>query len=499
MKSHYKLFFVISTWAFATNAFAQDQAPESFTLQQCIDYALENAVSARNAALDQKAASERVKEVTGIGLPQVSASSNITHNIQLQRFFGLYATAQGFAGTHKETDPNNPNAQIDVPNINLAGVAPTDVVAMQSFFQLKSSATASLSASQMIFNGSYFVGLKASKTYRELSEKTANQTKEVIIQQITKAYYNVLINKERLALFTNNIARVDSLLRNTIALHQNGFAESIDVDRIRVTFNNIKSEQEKFSRLNELSVELLKFQMNYPMEKSIAASGNIEDVQIETSTANYEKDWDYKVRPDYKVLETNKRLQELNIRNAYSGSLPTITAIGNYGYNTQSADVAGLFKTNTHLNEQTINGVAIGPDKWYSYSSYGINFNMPLFTGLQRHHQIQQQKLTLMKIENNFNLLKQNINLEVKQSSTNFENAITSLSSQKENMDLANKVAKVTKTKYEQGIGSNLEVVDAENSLRQAQTNYYSALFDAMVAKVDLDKAYGKLLPTYSK
>ena len=119
---------------------------------------------------------------------------------------------------------------------------------------------------------------------------------------------------------------------------------------------------------------------------------------------------------------------------------------------------------------------------------------MNIFTGFQRQYKIQQEKLTLQKVENGFRTLKESINLETKQASINFENAITSLTSQKENMELANKVARVTKIKYEQGVGSNIEVVDAENSLRTAQTNYYNALFDAMIAKVDIDKAYGKIL-----
>jgi outer membrane protein TolC len=120
---------------------------------------------------------------------------------------------------------------------------------------------------------------------------------------------------------------------------------------------------------------------------------------------------------------------------------------------------------------------------------------MNIFTGFQRQFKIQQEKLTLQKIDNGFKSLKQGIDLQTKQASISFENAITSLNSQSENMELASNIARITKIKYEQGVGSNLEVVDAENSLRQAQTNYYSALFDAMVAKVDLDKAFGKLLP----
>jgi outer membrane protein TolC len=231
--------------------------------------------------------------------------------------------------------------------------------------------------------------------------------------------------------------------------------------------------------------------MNYPIDKPIDIIGKIEEVKIDSDLVNYRDGWDYKQRPDYKILEANQRLQQLNIKNQYAGALPTISGFANLGYFTQSNGIGGIFTTNTNVKD---NG-SIGPDKWYGYSLFGVTLSMNIFTGFQRQFKIQQEKLTLQKIDNGFKSLKQGIDLQTKQASISFENAITSLNSQSENMELASNIARITKIKYEQGVGSNLEVVDAENSLRQAQTNYYSALFDAMVAKVDLDKAFGKLLP----
>jgi outer membrane protein TolC len=448
----------------------------SFTLQQCIDYAIKNSINAQNAELDQRIASSKVKETVGLGLPQISATGSVIHNEQLQRFFTRYDTSA--------------SSFIKLPASVAQGLRVGDVIAAQNFFQLKNSATAQLSINQLIFSGSYIVGLQASRTYKELSEKSAIQTREQITLQVTKAFYNVIINRERAELFESNIARLDSLLKNTIALNKNGFAESIDVDRIQVNLNNLVTERDKFLKINELSTELLKFQMNYPMDQSIEVVGSVEGLTVEPIVLD-DKNWDYKNRPDYRTLETNKRLQELNIKNLYAGALPSISVFGNLGYNTQSADLGGLFVTNTNYKD---NGT-LGPDKYYSYSQFGLNVNVPIFSGLQRHQRIQQEKLNLLKIDNGFKNLKQAVALETKQATVNFQNAISSLGSQRANMNLASKVAKVTKIKYEQGVGSNLEVVDAENSLRQAQTNYYNAMYDAMVAKVDLDKAYGRIIP----
>lgn len=460
----------------SAGAFAQ-QATQSFTLEQCIEYALKNSINAQNATIDEYIATARVKETIGLGLPQISGSVSLAHNQKLQRFFGVY------------TDSPTSGFSFFPPNI--PGAQNGDLLAAQNFFQRKSSGNASLSINQLIFNGSYLVGLQAASTFKDLALKTSDQTKEQIVQQVTKAYYGVLINKERTELFTNNIARLDTLLRNTKALNQNGFAEGIDVDRIRVAYNNLTAERDKFLNLNQLGLELLKFQMNYPSSQSIDVVGNIQEVVVDVNLDSYKEGWDYKNRPDFKVLEVNRKLQELNIKNQYAGAVPSIGAFANLGYFTQSDNVSGLFKTNSNVKDDGI----IGPDKWYNFSQFGVSMNIPIFSGLQRHYKIQQEKLTLQKIDNGFKSLKNAIDLDIAQSSIMFENALKSLASQKENQELASNIARITKIKYEQGVGSNLEVVDAENSLRTAQTNYYSALFDAMVAKVDLDKAYGKLLP----
>lgn len=469
--------------AAAQPAVAQDQpvsSGQTFTLQQCIDYALENSISARNAKLDEEIAQAKVKETVGIGLPQVNGTVSLTHNERLPRFFSTRQTAFGFSGLADSLyNQFYPELEND------------DVLASQNFFQLKSSGDAGVNVTQIIFNGSYLVGLQASQAYKELSYRSSAQTKEQIIQQVTKAYYAVLINKERSDLFTSNIARVDTLLRNTQALFKNGFAESIDADRIQVTLNNLVAERDKFLNLNELGIALLKFQMNYPLNQPIQVEGKIEDVQSEVSTALYQETIDYNLRPDFQVLEANRKLQELNLKNQRAAYLPSLSAFANLGYSTQSATIGGLFKTNSDISD---NG-SIGPDKWYPYTMFGLTLNVPIFSGFQTRYKVQQEKIALQKIQNTFVSVKSGIDLEVQQSTINYKNAMKSLNAQKQNMELASKVARITKIKYEQGVGSNLEVIDAEDSLRQAQTNYYNALYDVMVAKIDLDKAYGKLAP----
>jgi outer membrane protein len=477
MKRVYLLITLVTLLFITGQSIAQDQpvqSPRTFTLQQCIDYALENATLAKNVRLDEKIAESKVRETIGIGLPQISGSASMVHNEKLPRFFNTYTGPGGF---------------IDFSGV--PGIEVGDVVAAENFFQLKSSGDVGVSVNQLIFNGSYIVGLQASRTYKELSYKATDQTNEVIVQGVTKAYYAVLINKERIDLFTSNIARVDTLLRNTRELFKNGFAESIDADRIQVTLNNLIVERDKFLNINELGLALLKFQMDYPANEPIEIAGTIKDVQKDINPEMFNPNMDYKSRPDYQLLEVNKKLQELNVRNRRAAYLPTLGAFLNYGYSTQSGNIGGLFKTNSGISDAG----GVGPDKWYNYSNYGLSLNIPIFTGLQSRNKVQQEQIALQQINNSFVYLKSSIDFEIKQASLTYDNALKSLKTQEENMALADKVARVTKIKYEQGIGSNIEVIDAEDALRQAQTNYYSALYDVMIAKVDLEKSYGKLVP----
>lgn len=441
-------------------------------LAQCLDYAKNNAVNVQISRLDEQIATAKVKETTGLGLPQVTGSISVINNTRLRRFFTSYSEDSFFFGGQ-----------------SVPGLTEGDVVSAQNFFQLKSSGDAGLNISQLLFNGSYIVGLQASRAYKDLSVRNTGQKLSDVVEQVTKAYYLVMVNRVRVDLFDQNIARIDTLLRNTSALQKQGFAESIDVDRLKVALNNLKTEREKFLNLLDLSNELLKFQMNFPMEQELKVTGSLQDLNPVVDLNTYSSDWSYERRPEYQVLSGNKRLQQLNLRNNYAMALPSVVAIANVGYSTQSPGVSGLFKTETNLKD---NG-SFGPDKWYSYGLVGLSVNVPVFSGLQRTFKIQQEKINLMKIEKGMSALRSGIDLEIKQALISFRNAEKSMASQRENMVLAENIARVVRIKYEQGVGSNLEVIDAESSFKEAQVNYYNALYEALVSKVNLDKAYGKL------
>lgn len=461
------LLLLLSTWSVA------QEGTGPFTLEECITYALANNVEAKNAKLDEQIAEARVKETVGIGLPQVTGSVALQQSPTQPRFFNQYIEGQSFFISDDQAD------QLGLEN--------GDVVALENIFQLKGYGDASLNINQLIFNGSYIVGLQASKAYKELSVKQSLQTDEQIIMNVSKAYYNLLIAREQLELVGANLLRLDTLYRNTRAMYENGFAEKIDADRLKVTLNNLKVSKQNIESMNDISLRLLKFQMNYPPDQDLQIAGSLQEAAIQA--VDIPEEWDYSRRPDYQVLQSNYELQKLNIKNKYAEALPTISGFANLGYSTQSPDFGGLFSTNTDIEDR--NG--LGPDQWYSYSTLGLRLQWNLFTGLQRSQQIQQEKLSLSKVENGFEALERSIMLDVKRSEDNLTNALSQLEVQRENAELAEEIFEITQIKYQEGVGSNLEVIEADTALKEAQTNYYSALYDAIIARLELKKALGIL------
>ena len=465
-----KLSVLVVFFGFSRFGYAQTT---TFDLEECMNYAVENVANSKNASLDEEIAELSVKETVGIGLPQINGSANMQHNPDLPRFFSEYNPESGFGISEEDAQS--------------LGIQQGDVFGATNFFQLKSNGDINLSATQLIFNGSYIVGLQAARTYKKLSRKQKDYTQSELKATVAKAYFNVLINDERLTLYKSNLDRMEKLYKETEALYENGFAEKIEVDRLKVTLNNAETQKSNYEDLSELSMQLLKFQMNYPLDSPLELEGSISDF-VNGEVQNVPQEYDLINRHDYQAMVTNKELQELNLKNIYAGGLPVIQAFGTWGATTQSATFGGLFRQESNFEGNS----GVGPDRWFSYSAIGLSLNWSLFTGLQRNYQIQQQKVEIKKLENNLSQFESQVKIEVEQQGVLLKNANKNLEVQKENMELAQNIFDISEIKYKEGVGSSLEVVNADNELKQAQTNYFNALFDAVIAKIDLTRAVGK-------
>jgi len=437
---------------------ANAQQKHSFTLQQCLDYAYANATSLQKSVLDEQIAKARVNEIIGVGLPQVNGTAQMLYNFELRPAFLPPFFLSGNTGT-----PPDPNAEF---------------VPVRGIFAPRYQGDVGITISQLIFNGSYFVGLEASRTYAQLAKKNTQATKITITENVTKAYFSLLVAKERAKLLETNLIRLDSLIRDTRALNKQGFVENIDLNRLEVTANNLRAEQAKVERLIQLSNELLKFQMNMPAQDELEIVGSIRDYQLEQIPDENQKA-DYKSRIEYATLETGMALTKLDLKNKNVSAYPSLVAIGQMGYSTGARFFSNIgdFK-----------------NRWLGYGTVGLQLNIPLFAGMQRKYSMQQTRLELKKLEQDKRNLEQVIDLQTRQAQITLKNALTTLEVQKRNMELAREVVRVSQIKYKQGVATSTDIVNAESAYKEAETNYYAALYDALIAKVDLDKALGKLV-----
>lgn len=443
---------------FYHGAYAQDSV---FTLDKCIDYAFKNQASVKNAVLDQHISKYKVNETRGYGLPQINFEGNTMYNIELQRMFMTGAVANGFV-----------NPPPPVP------YQADEAVAIPNFFQLRGMNTATLNASQIIFDASYLLGLKASKTYSELATKSLTQSKIETTDKITKGFYLVLINEQRIKLLDANIARLDTALKQLKEVNKSGFAEGLEVNRLEVTSNNLKTDRLNVQNQLILTYALLKYQMSYPVEQELKLQGTLDELVIRLNTVSNPSinAFDYNSRIEYSLLGTQKKLQELNYKNKKALSYPKLVAFGTAGLVNSQNDYMELYST-----------------PYYGYGFIGAKLSVPIFTGLNHYYQQQGAKLEVQKVQNNMEMMEDGIDLQIQQTKIILNNNLENIKSQKRNLELAEQVIKQTKIKYDEGVGTNLEVVDAENSFKEAQTNYYDAVYNALVSLIDYQKATGTL------
>ena len=535
------LLLAVLAGATPTAARAQNalpQAPPSggvmaLSLPQAVSFAIQTKSTLLATRLAEQTARARVGEIKSAGMPQVNLAANLADNFKLQKSLVSFPvtqtvlTSSDLAAATSGQQPVLGTQQLALPPQPFA-------------FGLQYAGSTSASVSQILFDGSYLIGLKAAKVYTELAKKQTQQAEIDVVEQVSKAYYSTLVARSRLSLLARNVQRLDTVLFQTNQTFKAGFAEKLDVDRLRVQLNNLKVEQQKAQRLTELSLALLKFQMGLPQQQTVqltdslgaavvdaaalrqrlgtadlnnggangasslpaqpgaAPGGNAtEQNRLDQQTAlsggrspQVAAAINYNNRIEFSTLETQQALAGLDLRNRQAGAYPRLLLTGAYGFSGSGKTASDLF---AFRGPSSLSGNGFANQNWFGFGNVGLSLQVPVFDGFRRKYQVQQGRIAQQTIERGFETLRQSIDLQDAQSRATLANSLDVLDNQKANLDLATDVARVTRIKFNAGVGSNLEVITAETDLRSAQTNYYGAIYDVLVAKVDRDKATGEL------
>ncbi len=431
-----------------TPAFAQSQATEKeITLQQAVNYALENNENIKKASYDELGSKYQINEVRSAGLPQVEVKGSAVRTIE-KTMFVLPAT------------------------MNQEGTGPLIIPAGSD-----NTVQAGLSVTQLLFSKSYFVGLKAAKSAEDLYRIRKEMATEDVIYNVGSAYYQVLQTKEQFNSINANLNMLTQLEKILTLQYKNDLVKKVDVNRIKVNKINLENQKENLQAAYVQQLNVLKFFMGMPLEEQIALTGSADDVLLDEQPTIAGVNDVATERAEFKILNKQKELKALEIENIRAGYYPSLAAFGNYNYQSQ------------------YDGRMIGNSDamWFPNSQVGLQLNIPIFDGLRKKSQVQQREIELKKMDLDIQQYNKNTQVELSNALSQLGNSQNNIAAQERNVKLAQEVYDTTNQLYKEALAPLSDLLNAETALREAQTNLNNERLKYQIAQLSYLKAKGNL------
>ena len=432
-----------------------------------VKIAFQNVIELKNLQIDSIIQLQQNREILGSAFPQINGTISSTHYFNIPVTVLPDFISPSVYGVLKNEGVKDANGNpIQMPN---------SFATFPAQFGVPWSASAGFTVSQLLFQPDVFIGLKARSKSIEYAGNNIAVMKDSIKSSVYRSYYAVLIANKRLMFLKDGVKRLEKLYNDQEIMFKNGFIERLDLDKTQVNLNNIKATEKQIENVVGLGYAALKFVLGITQQDTLTLTDTLSNDLIKKDILNFQQ-FVYKDRSEIKMLTTVKDLQKLDLQRNKLQYIPTISTFFNLSKNAQ---------------RQSFNFFNNGD--WFTTSLLGVNINVPIWNGGQREAKIKQTRLSLIKTENTIEQVKQAIDLQQQISKTSLINALSSLDIQERNVALAEKVYVLTKKKYEQGLGSSFELLQTEQSLQDAQSNYFQSLYDAVIAKIALLKSIGKL------
>ncbi|TVR88151.1 MAG: TolC family protein [Saprospirales bacterium] len=421
---------------------------QPLTIEDAVQYALEHNFELRQGSLEVSDADARISETLATGLPTLDGNLR----------YSYFPDVPNFLIPAQFADPEAPEGSfISLP----AGT--------------RQSVNASLDMNALIFDGSFFVGLRAARVFKDLTEKEVDATRQEVRWKVKRAFYSALLVSEQIGELDSNIENVGQLLDETRALHREGFAELLDVRRLELNYNTLVSQRDQLSGMDTITQNLLKFQMAWPMDEPIEIEGDLEKMANEWRVNKPEIDYDYDDRPDFRVLQVTEELNDINIRQIQMGYFPKIHAFASHTQNLQRDDL--------------FNRDEIG---WLQTTSIGATMTIPIFDGFDKRSRIQRARIGKEKVLEGQNQLRHAIDMEVKNQHRHYKNAQRALEDAIQLLDLSEEIYQTVLTKYREGMSTSFELIQAEQDLFDSRLQYLNALYEVVDSRTQLEQALGR-------
>lgn len=431
----------VAYWLVTPAMLTAQQPLQAFTLKDCIDYTL--GKNPTNAVYNNQIAIAHSQKTEGMAsyLPQVNLTGSLDDNIKRP-----------------------------VTVIPAGAFSPVD---LRVQFGNKYATTLNLQADQVIYDQTIIEGIRANKPNIELAVLKKQRNDDDLIYNTAAAYYQVLIYKEQLKLLSENEKKFSELLTIQKLQYEKGALTRVNLNRVQVNYNNILSQKKVAETNYELSLNRLKNAMGIDIAKDIVIVDSI-DYNQETNVP-VTNDFNIKNKADYKILETNITLQEIDLRRKRATAMPTLTAYAKYGANAFGNEFA---KSYDHL---------------YDYSAIGLRLNVPIFSSFRRYSQVRQSELTLKNTRQNLIINAQSLQLQLENANTQLVNSYNNMQSNKNNLGLAKDVFDDTNLQYQRGASTLTDFLNADYAYKEAQANYINSLLNYLIARIDLERSKGTI------
>lgn len=435
-----KYLYILSFFAFTISLKSQEKTRQ-LSLEEAINFALENSYNTKASKNDIASANEKVWETTTIGLPQIDAK------VDYQNFL---------------------RQPISVADINGDGIDEEFV------FGTKQNINATVTLSQILFDGSYLVGLQSAKTFLKISKQAQEKTELLTREAVINAYGNVLVAENSIAVLQRNIKILQKNYDDAKKIYENGLNEEEDVEQLEITLGSLKNQLNSVKRLKGIAYQMLNLSLGNPINTPLILTDSLDSLAVQNMNLNLiSKEFNVNNHIDFKIAENNREGNRLMVKLEQSKALPTLSTFINYG----SQAFSGSF---TFLN---------GNQRWFDSSLLGVSLNVPIFSSFGRKARTAQAKIALETADLRLEETKQRLSLQAEKAKNEYQLSIENYQTSKKNVGLSERIEKKQRIKFFEGISSSFDLLQAQNQLYAQQQNYIQAMLDVISNKAALENA----------
>ena len=427
----------------ASFGFAQQKNSYSFNLEEAISFAIDSNYSAINARREIAMALKQKWETTAVGLPQIDGK--ISYNNNLKQPVTL------------------------LPSELTGGPAGTFVPVT---FGTKQNATATATLNQLIFDGSYLVGLKAAKSFLRYSGNLSEKTNLEVRKGVINAYGSVVLSEEYIVIFERNKENLEKNLYETRKIYENGLTEEESVEQLEITLLDIETQLNNAKRIRIIARQMFNIALGIDVEANVTFEDSIDELaQQQMSLDLMDTALSIEDNVDYKIALNFTEQRDLEMQLEKSSFMPSLSAFVNYGTSANSDDFSFLK----------------GDQLWYQSSLLGVSLNVPVFSSGMRRARTQREKIALVQAETELKETIQNVTMELNTAKSNYQFSIENYENAKKNIRLAERIEKKNEIKFSEGLATSFDLRQAQTQLYTAQQQYFESMLEVINAKADLE------------